>query len=174
MDMRSLLVGLVTAGLFGWGGGTVGICQERGGGPRREPPRERPEGRPERPEGRPDQDHERKCGKDRAKLLEERHKEGAGDREEGARRIDKHLKDKHPNGRCHCQCKHEKRHPRKDGEPRPPGHPPAPDGEGHKDPPKGDNGVGNGEDPQPPGNPPANDGSGTGRGRPDHKGGGKK
>ena len=32
--------------------------------------------------------------------------------------------------------------------------------------PKGNNGVGNGEDPQPPGNPPVNDGPGTGPGSP--------
>ena len=32
--------------------------------------------------------------------------------------------------------------------------------------PKGNNGVGNGEDPQPPGNPPINDGAGTSPGTP--------
>ena len=37
--------------------------------------------------------------------------------------------------------------------------------------PKGNNGVGNGEDPQPPGNPPINDGPGTGPGNPGNKGG---
>lgn len=37
--------------------------------------------------------------------------------------------------------------------------------------PKGNNGVGNGEDPQPPGNPPINDGPGTGPGYPGSKGG---
>ena len=36
--------------------------------------------------------------------------------------------------------------------------------------PKGNNGVGNGEDPQPPGNPPVNDGSGTGPGAPGNQG----
>lgn len=36
--------------------------------------------------------------------------------------------------------------------------------------PKGNNGVGNGEDPQPPGNPPINDGPGTGPGSPGNKG----
>jgi hypothetical protein len=36
--------------------------------------------------------------------------------------------------------------------------------------PKGNNGVGNGEDPQPPGNPPINDGPGTGPGNPGNKG----
>lgn len=42
--------------------------------------------------------------------------------------------------------------------------------------PKGNNGVGNGEDPQPPGNPPINDGPGTGPGNPGNQGGsgGKK
>ncbi len=40
--------------------------------------------------------------------------------------------------------------------------------------PKGNNGVGNGEDPQPPGNPPVNDGPGTGPGNPGNKGGAKK
>ena len=40
--------------------------------------------------------------------------------------------------------------------------------------PKGNNGVGNGEDPQPPGNPPINDGPGTGPGNPGNKGGAKK
>ena len=38
-------------------------------------------------------------------------------------------------------------------------------------PPKGNNGVGNGEDPQPPGNPPINDGPGTGPGDPGNQGG---
>jgi hypothetical protein len=37
--------------------------------------------------------------------------------------------------------------------------------------PKGNNGVGNGEDPQPPGNPPINDGPGTGPGHPGNQGG---
>ena len=37
--------------------------------------------------------------------------------------------------------------------------------------PKGNNGVGNGEDPQPPGNPPINDGPGTGPGDPGNQGG---
>lgn len=37
--------------------------------------------------------------------------------------------------------------------------------------PKGNNGVGNGQDPQPPGNPPINDGPGTGPGNPGNKGG---
>jgi hypothetical protein len=36
--------------------------------------------------------------------------------------------------------------------------------------PKGNNGVGNGEDPQPPGNPPVNDGPGTGPGNPGNNG----
>jgi hypothetical protein len=36
--------------------------------------------------------------------------------------------------------------------------------------PKGNNGVGNGQDPQPPGNPPINDGPGTGPGNPGNKG----
>lgn len=40
--------------------------------------------------------------------------------------------------------------------------------------PKGNNGVGNGEDPQPPGDPPINDGAGTGPGNPGNKGGAKK
>ena len=40
--------------------------------------------------------------------------------------------------------------------------------------PKGNNGVGNGEDPQPPGNPPINDGPGTGPGNPGNRGGAKK
>jgi len=35
--------------------------------------------------------------------------------------------------------------------------------------PKGNNGVGNGEDPQPPGNPPINDGPGTSPGNPGNK-----
>lgn len=35
--------------------------------------------------------------------------------------------------------------------------------------PKGNNGVGNGEDPQPPGNPPINDGPGTSPGSPGNK-----
>lgn len=39
--------------------------------------------------------------------------------------------------------------------------------------PKGNNGVGNGEDGQPPGNPPINDGPGTGPGNPGNKGGPK-
>jgi hypothetical protein len=38
--------------------------------------------------------------------------------------------------------------------------------------PKGNNGVGNGQDPQPPGNPPVNDGPGTGPGHPGNNGGG--
>ena len=38
--------------------------------------------------------------------------------------------------------------------------------------PRGNNGVGNGEDPQPPGNPPVNDGPGTGPGNPGNRGGG--
>jgi hypothetical protein len=38
--------------------------------------------------------------------------------------------------------------------------------------PKGNNGVGNGQDPQPPGNPPVNDGPGTGPGHPGNTGGG--
>jgi len=37
--------------------------------------------------------------------------------------------------------------------------------------PKGNNGVGNGQDPQPPGNPPINDGPGTGPGNPGNRGG---
>ncbi len=37
--------------------------------------------------------------------------------------------------------------------------------------PRGNNGVGNGEDPQPPGNPPVNDGPGTGPGNPGNRGG---
>jgi hypothetical protein len=37
-------------------------------------------------------------------------------------------------------------------------------------PPKGNNGVGNGEDPAPPGNPPLNDGPGTGPGHPGNTG----
>jgi len=37
---------------------------------------------------------------------------------------------------------------------------------GPNDRPKGNNGVGNGEDGQPPGNPPINDGPGTGPGNP--------
>jgi hypothetical protein len=37
--------------------------------------------------------------------------------------------------------------------------------------PKGNNGVGNGQDPQPPGNPPINDGPGTGPGNPGNQGG---
>lgn len=37
--------------------------------------------------------------------------------------------------------------------------------------PRGNNGVGNGEDPQPPGNPPINDGRGTGPGNPGNNGG---
>ena len=37
--------------------------------------------------------------------------------------------------------------------------------------PKGNNGVGNGEDPQPPGNPPINDGPGTSPGNPGNQGG---
>jgi hypothetical protein len=37
--------------------------------------------------------------------------------------------------------------------------------------PRGNNGVGNGEDPQPPGNPPINDGPGTGPGNPGNQGG---
>jgi len=36
--------------------------------------------------------------------------------------------------------------------------------------PRGNNGVGNGEDPQPPGNPPINDGPGTGPGNPGNQG----
>lgn len=43
--------------------------------------------------------------------------------------------------------------------------------EPEQDKPKGNNGVGNGEDPQPPGNPPVNDGEGTGPGNPGNKGG---
>ncbi|MBI5462521.1 MAG: hypothetical protein HY941_10085 [Gammaproteobacteria bacterium] len=35
--------------------------------------------------------------------------------------------------------------------------------------PRGNNGVGNGEDPQPPGNPPINDGPGTGPGHPGNR-----
>ena len=35
--------------------------------------------------------------------------------------------------------------------------------------PKGNNGVGNGEDPQPPGNPPVNDGEGSGKGNPGNR-----
>ncbi len=45
--------------------------------------------------------------------------------------------------------------------------PPPPDRER----PRGNNGVGNGEDPQPPGNPPVNDGPGTGPGNPGRRGG---
>jgi hypothetical protein len=41
---------------------------------------------------------------------------------------------------------------------------------GHGGGPKGNNGVGNGQDPQPPGNPPINDGSGAGPGHPGNKG----
>lgn len=37
--------------------------------------------------------------------------------------------------------------------------------------PKGNNGVGNGQDPQPPGNPPINDGDGTSPGNPGNQGG---
>jgi|GEM_PF-878187 len=39
--------------------------------------------------------------------------------------------------------------------------------------PKGNNGVGNGEDPQPPGNPPVNDGEGSGKGNPENRKKGK-
>ena len=41
----------------------------------------------------------------------------------------------------------------------------------HNPKPKGNNGVGNGEDPQPPGNPPINDGPGTSPGNPGNQGG---
>ncbi len=40
--------------------------------------------------------------------------------------------------------------------------------------PKGNNGVGNGEDGQPPGDPPVNDGPGTAPGSPGNKGGANK
>lgn len=56
-----------------------------------------------------------------------------------------------------------------DPEPEHPVEPEEPDDRG----PKGNNGVGNGEDPQPPGNPPVNDGPGTGPGNPGNKGGKK-
>ena len=56
--------------------------------------------------------------------------------------------------------------------PGPPNHPPkGPPDRPDPDRPKGNNGVGNGEDPQPPGNPPVNDGPGTGPGAPGNKGG---
>jgi hypothetical protein len=55
-------------------------------------------------------------------------------------------------------------------EPEEPEEPPV-DPEDPKGGPKGNNGVGNGEDPQPPGNPPINDGPGTGPGNPGNQGG---
>jgi hypothetical protein len=86
-------------------------------------------------------------------------------------------KDKHKDGRhgetrpeppdrhgktCECRCHGGS-----------PGSTVVEDGKGrHR--PKGNNGVGNGEDPQPPGNPPVNDGPGAGPGKPGNRGGAKK
>ena len=49
---------------------------------------------------------------------------------------------------------------------------PDPRDEPERNQPKGNNGVGNGEDPQPPGNPPVNDGENTGPGNPGNRKGG--
>ena len=69
---------------------------------------------------------------------------------------------------CECRCHGDAPRPPGDTESRP-DHP----GKG-KDRPKGNNGVGNGEDPQPPGNPPVNDGPGARPGKPGNRGGAKK
>jgi len=63
--------------------------------------------------------------------------------------------------------------PEPEPEPEPTSEPkPNPRDEAGKNRPKGNNGVGNGEDPQPPGDPRINDGEGTGPGNPGNKKGG--
>jgi len=113
------------------------------------------------PAGEGEKKSDRKCGRDPGALGEElRKRKDAGNED-----VDQHVKDhfriRHPDGVCHCFCRHEEG---SKGE--------APKDGGGKDARKGNNGVGNGVDPQPPGKPPVNDGPGSGPGNPGNKKGG--
>ena len=120
------------------------------------------------PVGEGDKKSERKCGRDAGGLGEELRKR----KDAGNENVDQHVKDhfriRHPDGVCHCFCRHEegsKGEPPRDGGGKD-------SGKGPKDNGKGNNGVGNGVDPQPPGKPPVNDGPGSGPGNPGNKKGG--
>ena len=118
------------------------------------------------PEAEGEKRSDRKCGRDPVGLGEDLRKR----KDLGNDDVDRHVKDhfriRHPDGVCHCFCRHEEGS-KGDG---PRGDAPK-DGAG-KDGRKGNNGVGNGVDPQPPGNPPVNDGPGTCPGNPGNKKGG--
>jgi hypothetical protein len=56
----------------------------------------------------------RDCGKSQQEILQEMLKKFDGNREALIDKIKEHFKDRHPDGRCHCRCDHERKGPPKD------------------------------------------------------------